>query len=513
MRDLIRFTQQTGKNSYGWVPIDDWTPGRYDFYIHCINGYFIADLTRLFNLNIDPSIKFDYFSLNSKKLYKGVEMRDHLDTYINYFEKFYDVDHEYMSILLHLKTIIDTTPNHIYTRDHLYNDLCRYILRSNIERKVHDLVEDNYLLELNYVNTKAPSLQYTDEHAKALFRMSILMDLCIPILTHYAYIHKLDGIDDYLYNFYSYILYLYIDKVDMYAKLYDTAITNIDANQKTNQGVWDKQNIRGIDISTHTITSVRNIILNIIPRYTFKLNIISFNCAGIRENTKYQVTDIGFEYSYIPISSSKRDEDSVSDFDKFESPLIRQNEALYLQNDVNYKGCMNNILTKFGPFNPNEIQLFSTRLLQDEEGKPSMNIFQRNLIFNLFYKYFGDTQSISSITRIDYIKLIIATKHMLLSRNMILLPYILTGKVTKIVSKKSVNKEEIGLIKSSPLYEQILNAYKSDNIMKHILSIFGTIISSDFTYIDTDPEIDGKNIEVSIPILIQEILMYILMCK
>ena len=125
--------------------------------------------------------------------------------------------------------------------------------------------------------------------------------------------HRGDNIDDYLIAFFDYILNLY--DVDMYSKLYDTAYTNIYTNQKTNQGVWDKQDIRAIDITTHSTHSVRNIILNIMPKYTFIRNIISFNCASIRENTKYQVTDIGFEYSYVPISSSKRDEDSVSDFD------------------------------------------------------------------------------------------------------------------------------------------------------------------------------------------------------
>ena len=134
------------------------------------------------------------------------------------------------------------------------------------------------------------------------------MDLCIPLLTNYAYMHKIDNINDYLLAFYDRVLHV-DDSIDMYLKLYDTAYTNILSNQKNNQGIWIKQDIRSIDVTTHSTDSVHNIILNIMPKYTFDKNIVSFNYASIRKNTAFKVTDISFEYSYVPVSSSKRDND------------------------------------------------------------------------------------------------------------------------------------------------------------------------------------------------------------
>ena len=36
--------------------------------------------------------------------------------------------------------------------------------------------------------------------------------------------------------------------------------------------------------------------------------------------------DIEYEFNYISLSSSKKDEDNASDFDRYESNLIKQDE-------------------------------------------------------------------------------------------------------------------------------------------------------------------------------------------
>jgi len=315
MTDALIFSEDSiyYKND-SFIKVDDWMLiNPEDKVINLAKGYFIAPISTTYNLDLDPRSRFDYFVLSTKKCYNSNDMRDHLYQYLNYFEKFYDQDREYIAILFRIKTVMDNYDANYYSQNAFFGELYRYILTSNLEKKVAKMVDDNYSLHLDYVNDRNPSLQYTDRHAKLLLRMSILMDLCIPLLTNYAYMHRVDNIDEYLLSFFDAIINLY--DVNMYSKLYDTAYTNIDTNQKTNQGVWDKQDIRAISIETHTKHSVQNIILNIMPKYKFKQNVVSFNTASIRENTKYQVTDIGFEYSFAPISSSKRDEDSVSDFD------------------------------------------------------------------------------------------------------------------------------------------------------------------------------------------------------
>lgn len=494
-----------------FISVDEWKMKSDDKLITTNKGNFIVPLTKLFNLNIDPEIKFDYFVLATKKCYNSDKFRAHLERYINYFEKFYDEDKEYISILYHFKTIIDRVPMEAYPPDQLYNDIHRYILSSDIERKIGAMVEDNYILDLNYTNPKYPSLQYTNEHGKLLYRVSMLMQLSIPILTNYIYMNKIGDVDNFLLKFYERVLFLY-HPIDLYSKLCDTALSHIQHNQKSNKIIWDMQDIRGIDATTYYEDTIDNLILNVLPKCEFQQNIVNFNCSAIRFNTKHKVTDIAYEFAFSPISSSKRDEDFVSDFDKHESNLIKQNESFYLKNKVNYENVMNILETKYGPFNDDEIYLYVYRLMTDKDGNIVMNEFQRNLIFDMFYKYFRDVESIKSIDAISYVKLIIIAKRILIANNMILLPYVLSGKMDKIIRRKNINKSELLLIESSPTYQKILDKYRNEDIKKDIYSIIGTILSSDFTFVDTDKNIDGLKIDISAHKIIQEILDYILLC-
>ena len=296
---LDEFCKPRRDNRTQFVPVDLWTPANEnEVIINCKPGFFIAPLSIIFGLNIDPNDKLNYFMLSTKKCYNSADMRTHIFKYINYFCNYYDPDWEYMSVLLKMKMNMDRYDASAYSAEALFYDMNRYIVRSNIAKKVEQMVQDNYYQELNYSNIKNPTLQYTNEHAKLLHKMSILIDLCIPLLTNYAYMHKVDVIDDFLLAFYDAILHI-DPSVNIYAKLYDTAFTNVTANQKNNQGIWVKQDIRSIDTTTHSTDSVHNIILNIMPKYTFDKNIISFNYASIRRNTSYKITDISFEFSYV----------------------------------------------------------------------------------------------------------------------------------------------------------------------------------------------------------------------
>jgi hypothetical protein len=144
------------------------------------------------------------------------------------------------------------------------------------------MVNHNYSLELSYKSANTPQLQYTNDHAKALLESSILINLCIPLITHFAYVRKIADIDEYLLNVYDCILYHpHFSNVDIISKLYQTSVSNVNRNAKNNAIIWQKQDIRGKDTITHSIGAVSNIILNIIPKYTFSLNMVSFNYMSI----------------------------------------------------------------------------------------------------------------------------------------------------------------------------------------------------------------------------------------
>lgn len=223
-----------------------------------------------------------------------------------------------------------------------------------------------------------------------------------------------------------------------------------------------------------------------------------------------QILDIEYEYAFYSLSSSNRDADMNSDFDKFESFLQKADSALYLQSKVACEASMNLIELLYGPFDEDEVKYYMRKL--SDGPTISVNSFQKDMVFNLFYRYFGDTQVINLITITDYVKLIIAARRILEAAGMVMLPYIISSKVVRIATRKNINKKELTKLELSPLYKYIEDKYKNEKVMKHIYSLIATTMSSDFEYIDPDADVqDGMLIQVIPELVMEEILMYITM--
>ena len=92
------------------------------------------------------------------------------------------------------------------------------------------------------------------------------------------------------------------------------------------------------------------------------------------------------------------------------------------------------------------------------------------------------------------------------------LPYIISGKVNKIVSRKTLNKKEIAEMQASQYYPLVVDKFKNPKLLQQILGTIATIITSSFSIIDFEnPDLNGKPINVETKIIIEETLMYVLL--
>lgn len=489
-----------------FVEVDSWKPKEEDEVFKAIKGEIFLDVSSFYGF--DTSTPLDRFSVKEKRSYgNNLDFEKHLVHYLNYFIKFYDTDKELQMIYYRLKYLMDYETES-YTYQNFMYDISRYIMSPSMMRKIDDMNRHNYKLELSYINDKNPSLQYNNEHGLILMKMSLIMNMVIPLSVHFIHVNMIANVNEFLLGIYDMIFKAF--DVDIYSKLYETAKSNVERNRNNNETLWNMQSIRGKDVTTHSLYSVENIVLNIMPKYCYNENIIHFNYRSIINNTKFQITDIGYEYNFVSLSSSNRDDEANSDFDRYEAFLTKSDESLYIQNKVSAESTMNDINLLFGPFNQAEIDFYSKAL--SENGKIVINTFQKDLVFNLFYKYFGDPVSIKGINKDDYIKLIITSKRMLQSNNMVILPYIVSSKIVRLITRKNLNKKELTKLESSPYYSKIIDKYRNEKIEKHILSIIATILSSEFQIIDFyDDELNGKIIDIIPDIVCEEILMYITM--
>ena len=495
-----------GDNRIKPVPVDSWVPEKEDIIFKTTKGSIILPVAEYYGVANEA---LNIFSLAPKRCYNGQIMREHLPRYLNYFLKYYDQDKELLMAYFNLKYVLDYHGDK-YEEDQFILDIKRLVLTPSILNKALVMNEDNYNLDLdekNYKNEKNPSLQYGDKHAKLLMWMSLLMNMVIPLATHYVLIRNIEDVDLFLLKVFEEILTL--TDVNIIAKLYETSNSNIQRNAKSHSTLFQMQDVRGKSVNTLSMDSLENIILNIMPKYTYEKNIVSLNFSAIKNSVYFQVTGIKYEFDYVPISSSKRDVDNNSDMDRYESYLVKQNEALYLQNHCNCIKTMESIERIFGPFSEDEINYYIKRL--EENGNDTIiNSFQKNLIFNLFYKYFGDSLSINNINKVDYVKLMIAASKELAANNMVILPYIISSRVVKLQQRKSLNKKESVKLESSSLYQTIKDKYRSDKIDKIILGIIATIISSEFEIIDYhDKEADRKVISQVPESICEEVYMFV----
>ena len=80
---------------------------------------------------------------------------------------------------------------------------------------------------------------------------------------------------DFLLSVYDVLIHTY--DVDVYNKLYETAISNVMRTAKRNQAIWNMQDIRGINTSIHSLQSVQNVLINIMPKYEYSGNLVHLN--------------------------------------------------------------------------------------------------------------------------------------------------------------------------------------------------------------------------------------------
>lgn len=486
--------------------VDTWVPAEEDMLFKCTNDRIFIPIHMFYH--IEPG-NIDYFNLQAKRCYHGIKVREHIVHYLNYFEKYYDREMILLSAYSYLKYMVDYVNG--YGKEDLFNDIFRLIFNPVMLTRIKLMVERNYMLSLNNgKRTNNVSLQYTDPHAKLLLNFSIMQKMTIPIVTHFITVrrYKSTEVNNVLMEFY-YRIFDMFSSIDMVSKLYETVMSSVKRSMKKNR-LWDMQNIRSINPTTHTIESVENIPLQLSPKYKFNRHIISFNFSSVRKNIGNKVLDISYKYTYVPLSSSLRDEDNNSKIDKYEANLEKTDENMHLYIKANKQATMHSLLhsSGFGEITQDEVAFYKKELTKD--GGSVVVPFQQELVNFSLAKYFGDPISSRFTNQDEYVALMVASKRLMKS-HFIIIPEIICGRVVRLVNRRSINKKGVEKIKASPTWLQIQHLFRNPAKEEQVLSHLAVILSSKFAYISySDPEINGREIEMQPEIVGEEFLKFVL---
>ena len=105
------------------------------------------------------------------------------------------------------------------------------------------------------------------------------MNCMIPLMCHFMFARGITNSTEFILAVYDVLIDLY--DVDIYNKLYETAISNVLRTAKRNQTIWNMQDIRGINTTIHSLQSVQNVLINIMPKYRYDGNLVHLNYKSI----------------------------------------------------------------------------------------------------------------------------------------------------------------------------------------------------------------------------------------
>ena len=453
----------------------------------------------------------DVFYLRHKDSY--ISKLDLITHYINYFLKYYDDDKELLTNYFHIKYLIDIDRDSVIGRKQFIDMLFTSLITDTIYEKVKRMVEDNYRIDLSQTNTEnikySESLEFTNEHAKLLLMISVIIKILIPVVLHYIAMYK-DKKEIHNLSMYYKPIFEMIEEnenVNLYGKLFNSINVKVNLSETKNSVIWGKYEMEQEDTASYTEELLdKNIIVDNVFKYLFIKNIIAFNSVIIDTQLEFFVIK-NLNVNYREISTDK-DSEGLSSLDKLEMNTVKIDESLVILSKINIKRTIKHIKREMCIDIPKEEQRFYYKFLK-------ITPIGKTLLFYYYAKYFDGYRDLKSITLKQYIDLLILMKRDLQLKGDVYLPQIVSAYIDGRINARTIhNAKLIDKIQNSEIYNRILSEkYSSLKGMEKseiIISLLSTLINTQFRYCDYDM-MDRLNeeIEIDFDTLSQEFLDFV----
>ena len=489
--------------------LDHWEIPEEDRILKAMDKTITIDFHKFFHI---PESNFNKFYLQYKDSY--VSKLNLITHYINYFIKYYDDDDELLGNYLRVKYWVDINPeNDPRRRSDFIQILYTSLITDTMYDKIKRMVEDNYRIDLAQTNKDnikfSESLEFTNEHAKLLLMISIVIKMLIPITLHYITQYKDKREIHNLSMYYKPIFDIIEDRehVNLYGKLFNSIHVKVNLSETKNKLIWEKYEMEQQDASSYAKELLdKNIIVDNIFKYLFIKNIIAFNSVIIETQLDFFVIkNLGINMREI---STDKDSEGLSSLDKLEMNTTKIDESLIVLSKINITQTIKRI---------KKALRFKITKQEKEWYKKYFNItpIGRDLLFYYYAKYFNGYRDLKSITKRQYIQLMILMKKALEINGAIWLPQILSADIEGRINARTIhNTKMIEKVENSEAYQKMLNdkyaALKGLNKQNVIINLLSTLLNTQFTYCDYDmQEMNGQLIEPNFDQLCQEFIDFI----
>ena len=498
--------------------------------------FFVADSGNIFGIAFDKLFEFEDlsvyndFDMTSKRNFKNLSPLI-LETYEELFLDEGGRFNDELSLILF--KMLDAKSRITVNDSTSYDDFIKFV--DNITdsgdglliKRIDSFVEENYALDLDAITeaTKEKKkkvneeLQFSDDHAKVLLKISYLYRVMIPIISVYFAHNKsnfnniktndeLEGGDIEELKFeevnslvFSYLFEKFADNpTALRNKLYRLTSSRIIKTSYSDKRFWTAAKNVAITKDTETLEIYKKLLTNALPKLSIDgdKNIISFLQSVINNQIDFLFQN-KFKYRFTTLGSTAEhygtedDEDDVSEFERIEIQTTRKNEGSYIIRKLNIADVLETIPEKFGVG-------VSDAEVKALLSKVNRNSIQEQIISMMTFKYFEDKNAMKFMDIYQYCYLLIACKKFLEAHKFIYLPVLLTANCQKHKDRINIcGKKVRPEIMNSKKYRSLFDSkYKSfaEDMDGPFLSFIGTTYSSIFVD-DEGNEIFDASVKVA----------------
>lgn len=286
-----------------FIRVDEWKPLESDKIVRFDGKIVVIPFDEIYQR--DSASLLNKFIIKKESYSKKLNKITH---YINYFIKFYDTDMELIHSYFKLKFQIDESVNKRLKKKSFIKAIYTILFGSfsTLRDKIERMVEDNYHIDVSKKdpnNTKKypEALEFTNEHAKVMMKISVSMNIMVPVVFHYINMHNADK---ELMPFYDNLFSMFgtDEGINIYNKLWNSIRIKVSTNHSNNKVIWEQREIKGTSELQQTNFLLEDkIISETFFKYSFEKNIINLNSVVLEKQLNYFRME---KYTHNPVELS-----------------------------------------------------------------------------------------------------------------------------------------------------------------------------------------------------------------
>lgn len=415
---------------------------------------------------------------------------------LNFFESIYDREGELITALFRIKYLIDAD-NISYTMRNFeaFRDLCyKTIFTPSMKEKITRLVEENYVDDieettmrnmnnpdiLSIMQRKKKSLEFKNEHVKAMLMISFGVKILSFIINHFAVMRSLNiqkniGI---FYDFYYPMFEVFEFDFNIYNKIYAYVESKVNSSINFNKSIFEQQEIEGKDKSV-IISQImqRNVVIDNLVKFSLPKTwnsvkeqpnerILSFLASIVNTHISIFIMQI-FRRNIIEMSNIV-DSDGNNKNDRYRASKMKVNEEYTITCTMDMRQLVDILFKKY----ENEI---TTEEIEYYQRNMKKSRLQQQMIEIYFFNYTSSASEFALLSEYDWIRLLLIMRTELMKRLNVTKDTIIENMLITILTAN---------IEETPIGEKIyvkdtkfLNEDKDYNLLAN--KYYSTIIAID----------------------------------